>query len=166
MARDDRRWGKWRNWWVMVAVDGDRGITDGATPWTFRQVCDACWGERMERFRECRALGMGRFDRPLASRIRSIRRALAGMVDDGHIIALGKPSDPKRRYVAHPFWFKEDDPRRSKVIELLTEQLRAGKLGDLEALRYEILDHELGFSQQMMAKLSQTVDELKNKSSQ
>jgi hypothetical protein len=124
MARDDRRWGKWRYYWMDVAEGRYPKITDGATPWTMKQVLVARgWTE--DHFDQVRLLSFGK----LTSRLRSLRRALAGLVDDGHIIAIGKPSDPHRRYIIHPHWFKKDDPRRTRVIELLEISRGSRRIG-------------------------------------
>jgi hypothetical protein len=157
MSWDDRRWGKWRFWWMDVAEGRVPEITDGATPWTMKQVLvarkwrdlDFVWLKEMPDTRR------GRY---LNSRLRSLRRALAGLVDDGHIIAIGKPSNPRRRYIIHPHWFKEDDPRREQIIEILDKH--TWEIGEGEYLKFAILDSRLHFGQRMLTKLAQATAEL------
>jgi hypothetical protein len=124
-------------------------ITDGATPWTMKQVLIARKWE--SHHFEMKALGIQRGHH--ACRLRSLRRALAGLVDDGRIIAIGKPSDPHRRYVIHPHWFKEDDPRLEQIKELLYRNTE--KIGEIEHIMYHILDHQCGFGARLLARLTQ-----------
>ena len=130
-------------------------VTDGVTPWTMKHVLvtGRGWPEKNFEF-----LKMGLSPR-LSSRLRSLRRALAGLVDDGHIIAVGKPSDPHRRYIVHPHCFRADDPRRERVMQVLYK-MNNDKLGGFEALKYQILDDQLGFTKRMFARMEQAVAEL------
>jgi hypothetical protein len=157
MARDDRRWGKWRNWWMDVAEGRIPEITDGAAPWTMKQVLVARkWSdEDFEWLKEMPNIGRGRY---LSSRLRSLRRALAGLVDDGHIIAIGKPSNPHRRYIIHPHWFKEDDPRRERIAEILDKH--TWEIGEREYLNFAILDSRFHFGQRMLARIARAAEEL------
>jgi hypothetical protein len=69
MARDDRRWGKWRSYWMDVAEGRYPDITDGATPWSVKQVLIACgWTEEIELMKQGIDL------HGLSSRLRSLRR--------------------------------------------------------------------------------------------